>query len=229
MEDLQWITACPLFRDIPAAELRPLLTALAPTVRTYARGGVLVLAGYENHAVGVVLAGLLEAAKTAAEGARLTVTHIVPGGIFGDVLSGSGTQKSPVTVTAAVASRVLWLPFDRLLDAPGAPRPAHSRLLRNFIALTADKYFALERRIGLLTLPRLRDRLLQYLRTEARPGPDGWVETPLTREALAGYLGCDRTALCRELSRLRDAGLVQIQGRRFLLCKKSPADGGDSE
>lgn len=223
MEDLQWIAACPLFRDIPAAELRPLLAALAPTVRAYARGGVLVLAGYENHAVGMVLSGLLEAAKTAPDGTRLTVTHIGQGGIFGDVLSGSGTQKSPVTVTAATASRVLWLPFDRLIDAPDAPRQAHRRLLRNFIALTADKYFALERRVGLLTLPRLRDKLLQYLRTEASPAADGWVETPFTREALAAYLGCDRTALCRELSRLRDEGALKTEGRRFLLREEREA------
>ena len=217
MEDLQWIAACPLFRDIPAAELRPLLAALAPTVRPYARGGVLLLAGYENHNVGMVLAGLLEAAKTAPDGTRLTVTHIGPGGIFGDVLSGSGTQKSPVTVTAAAASRVLWLPFDRLMDAPGAPQQAHRRLLRNFIALTADKYFALERRVGLLTLHRLRDRVLQYLRTEAQPGPDGSVVTPFTREALAAYLGCERTALCREFSRLRAEGLLKTEGRCFWL------------
>lgn len=219
MEDLQWAAACPLFRDIPAAELPPLLDALAPTARAYARGGVLVLAGYENHQVGVVLSGLLEAAKTAPDGTRLTVTHIGPGGIFGDVLSGSGTQKSPVTVTAAAASRVLWISFDRLVDAPGAPPQAHRRLLRSFIALTADKYFALERRVALLTLPRLRDRVLQYLRTEAQPGPEGSVVTPFTREALAAYLGCERTALCRQLSRLRDEGALRVQGRRFWLAE----------
>lgn len=221
MEDLQAVAACPLFGGIAKAELPPLLDALAARRCAYGRGSVLVLAGYENHQVGVVLEGLLEAAKTAADGTRLTVTHLGPGGIFGDVLSGSGTQKSPVTVTAAIPSRVLWIGFDRLLDAPGAPAGAHGRLLRNFIALTADKYFALERRIALLTLPRLRDRLLQYLRTEALPVPGGWVETPLTREALAVYLGCDRTALCRELSRLRDAGRLRVQGRRFLLCEES--------
>ena len=41
--------------------------------------------------------------------------------------------------------------------------------------------------------------------------------TPFTRAALASYLGCERSALCREIGRMRKEGLLRTQGRMFFL------------
>lgn len=64
------------------------------------------------------------------------------------------------------------------------------------------KYFALDRRVGLLLEKRLRARLVQYLRTELVPCADGARVCPFSRTRLAEYLGCDRTALAREITRM---------------------------
>ena len=48
------------------------------------------------------------------------------------------------------------------------------------------------------------------------------VRTPYTRAGLAAYLGCDRSALCRELSRMRRDGILQIDGRVFRLLPGVP-------
>ena len=66
------------------------------------------------------------------------------------------------------------------------------------------------------------EKVLHYLRTEALPAPGGAVRTPYTRAGLAAYLGCDRSALCRELSRMRRDGILQIDGRVFRLLPGVP-------
>ena len=86
----------------------------------------------------------------------------------------------------------------------------------------ADKYFALDRRVELLMLHSLREKVLHYLRTEALPAPGGAVRTPYTRAGLAAYLGCERSALCRELSRMRRDEILQIDGRVFRLLPGVP-------
>ena len=68
----------------------------------------------------------------------------------------------------------------------------------------------------------LREKVLHYLRTEALPAPGGAVRTPYTRAGLAAYLGCERSALCRELSRMRRDGILQIDGRVFRLLPGVP-------
>lgn len=145
-----------------------------------------------------------------------------PGGIFADILAGSRGAKSPVTVTAATDVTVLLIPYKSLLR-PGVPLDAaHAAVLQNLVAAMADKYFALDRRVELLMLHSLREKVLHYLRTEALPAPGGAVRTPYTRAGLAAYLGCERSALCRELSRMQRDGILQIDGRVFRLLPGVP-------
>ena len=138
-----------------------------------------------------------------------------PGGVFGDVICGSRSRKSPVTVVAATPVQTLWVPYARVLSGGGSP--AHILFLQNLIALLADKYFSLDRRLELLMARTLREKILRYLTAEA--GPDSVCVTPFTRAQLAAYLGCDRSALCRELSRMQRDGLLEVHGRTFRLLR----------
>ena len=73
--------------DVPG--LQQLLRCFAPAKRSFARGEILLLAGYENREIGILLEGQIEAVKTTADGTSVSITPMGPGGIFGDVLSGS--------------------------------------------------------------------------------------------------------------------------------------------
>ena len=205
-ENLTILRRCSLFAGLSDTQTAALLQSLHPVRRSFSKGEVLLLAGYETQELGVVL----------------TLTRMGPGGIFADILAGSRGAKSPVTVTAATDVTVLLIPYKSLLR-PGVPLDAaHAAVLQNLVAAMADKYFALDRRVELLMLHSLREKVLHYLRTEALPAPGGAVRTPYTRAGLAAYLGCERSALCRELSRMRRDGILQIDGRVFRLLPGVP-------
>ena len=205
------IARCALFAGMCAEEVEGLLGQLACTRRQYEKGEVLLHAGYENRSIGIVLYGEIEAMKLAADGTQFLTAHMGPGGVFGDVLAGSRSTKSPGTVAAASRAGALWMPFSALVGC------GQARLLQNYIALISDKYFSLDRRIELLLRRSVREKLFYYLKTEAAPAPGGGRRTPFTRAALASYLGCERSALCREIGRLRREGLLRTQGRVFFL------------
>lgn len=225
------LPAGPLTAGLEPEEVRRLLCALHPSQVRYGKGCTLLLAGYENHRIGLVLEGSIEAVKTGPAGEQFLMAHMGPGGVFGDVLCGSSGYKSPVTVTAKADVTVLWLPYDAVLAGPGDPalKAAHTQLLRNLVGMMADKYFALDGRLDLLLVKSLRLRVLGYLRT-LPAGPDGWRRLPLSRTQLAAYLGCDRAALSRELGRMAQDGLVALQGsqvrilaERRVVCRQGPA------
>ncbi|MEG0910080.1 MAG: Crp/Fnr family transcriptional regulator [Ruthenibacterium sp.] len=211
------LTKCVLFAQIEPEILPDLLKKLAATEKTYDAGEVLVLAGYALNRIGIVLSGTIEAAKISADGAVFTITQIGAGGMFGDVLAGSVAYKSPVCVTAQTDVHVLWLSYEKLLAGTGAPSAAHTQLLKNLVAEISQKYFALDRRIAILMLPRLREKIMYYLQNEAKKNIDGGVETPFNRAQLAQYLGCERAALCREISRMRREKIMSTRGRCFYL------------
>ena len=154
-----------LFTGIEDDALRVLLSELGAVIRSYGKGEALVQAGMPNRRVGIVLTGSIEAYRPAPGGARVPITRMGPGGVFGDVLGGSSLD-SPVTVVAASSCEVLLFPYERLLLSDGSA--AHQQALQNLVRTISDKYFLLSRRVDLLVLKSLRAKVCAYLLSEAQ-------------------------------------------------------------
>ena len=203
-----------LFAGLSAAQLSTLLSRLGAGGRSYVKGEALVLAGEPSRRVGIVLSGELEAYRPGPQGARIPITHMEPGGVFGDVLSGS-SLASPVTVVASVPCEVLLIPYERLLLSDGSP--AHQQTLRNLVRTISDKYFSLSHRIDLLVMKSLRAKVAAYLLSEAAHAHSLTFSIPFSRIQLADYLNCDRSALSRELSTMQREGLIDTYRSSFKL------------
>jgi CRP-like cAMP-binding protein len=206
-----------LFAGISAEEREELFACFRPSVREYRREEVILLEGQEQHRIGIVLSGTIEAEKNTAAGNSVIMTRMQPGDIFGDVLSGGKRIPSPVTITAVTDCTVLFLPYEKLISPCAAAHPAHSRLLQNLVGTIAEKYFSLHRRIDLLIIRSLRGRIARYLLGLSKQLAQTTFQLPLTRHQLAEYLNCDRSALSRELSRMREEGLLEIYQRSVKL------------
>ena len=207
-----------LFAGLEAESLRVLLGNVGAVLRTYSRGETLVLAGQTNRRVGVVLSGTIEAYHPAASGARLPISQMGPGGVFGDVLGGS-SLSSPVTVMASAPCEVLLVPYEQLLLSDGSP--AHQRVLQNLVRTISDKYFLLSRRVDLLVLKSLRAKVCAYLLSEAEQQGSLTFSIPYSRIQLADYLNCDRSALSRELGRMQKEGILAFQGQQVRILDQS--------
>ena len=192
--DLPLLQSTTLFSGLSAEELQALLTRLGAVERSFGRGEVLVLAGAPSRRVGVVLSGELEAYRPGPEGARVPITRVEPGGVFGDVLGGS-SLASPVTVLAATACEVLLVPYEQLLLSDGSP--AHQRVLQNLVRTISDKYFLLSRRVDLLVLKSLRAKVCAYLLNVPRIRPGSSFRALQSRTSTSSALRRAATAATR--------------------------------
>ena len=84
------------------------------------------------------------------------------------------------------------------------------------MAETGEKFWQQRRRSAYLVEPRLRERVLRYLRDMSPPAGE-WFTVPLDRQGMARFLGADRSALSRLLSQLRDEGLIEYRKSEFLV------------
>ncbi len=206
-----------LFSGIAPAQIRELLTHFRASVREVGRGELLVLEGEAQKRIGIVLQGTLEAGKDSAGGARITIAHMGPGSIYGDLLAGSRELKSPVSIQALTAARILLLPYESIV-APCGDCPAYSRFLQNLWDEIAEKFFVLHRRIDLLCIKSLRGKIAHYLLEQHRAHGETVLTLSLSRQQLAACLGCERRALSRERSRMQQDGLIERDTHRIRLC-----------
>ena len=65
--------------------------------------------------------------------------------------------------------------------------------------------------------PSIREKLLTYLTRQAERTGSATFQVPMGRTELAEYLCTDRSAMTRELSRMREEGLIDFDKRTFTL------------
>ena len=90
---------------------------------------------------------------------------------------------------------------------------AHSRLRENLIGQIAQKYWAQRRRLGYLSVSSLRGRIAMYL-LDCSGGAATFC-LGLSRENMADYLCVNRSALSRELGRMKRDGLIDFYRDTF--------------
>ena len=208
-----------LLRLMRDDELDLLMSCFAPRVRRYQKGELLLLAGYETRETGILLEGQILALKNTPDGASVAITQMGPGGLFGDVLSGS-SQRSPVSIMAQTACLALYLPYDKIIQPCALLHDSHLQLLKNLVQTISNKYFALDRRVELLICKSLRTRISLWLLEQAEQAGSDTFAVPLTRAGLAEYLNCDRSALSRELGRMQREGLIETFRGSFKILDK---------
>ena len=201
----------PLFKGFSLSEIQLVLAYFPAGPRQYAKGDTILSSGSFTSQIGVLLSGEVTAHKLSPSGELYTAARFTRGGIFGDLLA-AGNTKSPVTLTAHSPCQVLYLDFPTL-PAP-AHQPLYFRLYANIIQEISNKYFALDKRVDLLLLQGLRKKIAAYL-LEASGGDSHSFAIPYSRTGLAHHLGCDRSALSREISRMAKEGLLETQGQVF--------------
>lgn len=202
-----------LFEGLTGSEIEAVVSAAGGMVRRYEAGEVLWHQGEVVSSLGIVLHGAVEAVAYSRDGGAELVAHHGAGQVVGDVLMASHSP-SPVTLLASSAASVLLLPMEGLYPVVGEVSAPLRRVQRNLLAETGEKFWQQRRRIAYLVEPRLRERVMAYLR-DLSPAAGEWFTVPLDRQGMARFLGADRSALSRVLSQLREEGLIEYRKSEF--------------
>lgn len=205
-----------LFESIDADGIREVLSCTGARMASYGKNATMITEQSEIKDIGVILSGHAYAYKQDLSGRRIIIAHHVSGSVFGDVLSASANQKSPVAVTAAESVSAILIPFEKVVRRCAKSCERHERLLLNLLNILSCKYFELHERMNCIIRPTLREKILFYLKGASEKSGDAFT-IPFDRAALAEYLNADRSALSRELSAMKKEGLIDYYKNSFCL------------
>lgn len=220
----QALCRCSLFSGMHPDEIRLLLHCVGGGVVHYEKNAVLWHPGQQVAACAVVLSGVLRAETVSVGGGRTVAAWHRAGALVGDILMASPDRGSPVYVIAAERAAVLLLPFSKVMGGCGQCCPAHARLRENLIQEIAQKYWLLRQRVGYLSIAGLRGRIAAFLLDRA--GSSDTFSLGMTREEMADFLCVNRSALSRELSRMKQEGLIDFYRDSFRILKKESCREG---
>ncbi len=219
------LAACPLFAQISASELQALFSCLQPRTRTAARHEIIFFQSDPARDMGVVLSGAVEVVQEDIYGRRTIIARLGPGQLFGESFAGASIAHLPVSVIAAEASRLALFDCTKILS-PCSGCTGHRQLIQNLLRIVCEKNLQLNRKLYCLSRPTTREKLMAYLLEQARLNHSHSFTIPFDRQALADYLGVERSAMSAELSKLRRDGILETHRSHFRLLQPggSPID-----
>ena len=211
------LLSCPLFEGITYEEFDRIYTCFGMTEQDFKTDEQIYDFAEGRRLVGFLHSGSAVIERIDAQGSRTILEHLHPGSVFGEILMFENVAGDCITVVCETPCSVCFMPETALKRRCENACEHHSRLVENMFSLMTEKASALSERVEVLSRRSIRDKLLCYFRMQAAKGSGESFMLPFSLSALADYISADRSAMMRELKKLREETLVSVTGRQVTL------------
>lgn len=210
------ILQSPFFKNISAEELDEMRRCRFVKERKYKKNSVIFSTGNVVREIGTVLSGSVNIENTDPWGNKTILSNISAGGIFAESYAFCG-EPLMVDAVAAEDTRVLFLNTSALTDVEDTQNNWRSKMLVNLLENSVRKNIALSERIFCTAPKTIRGRLLLFLSSCSKKAKSSTFQIPFDRQQLADHLNLDRSALSKELGKMKRDGLIDFYKNTFKL------------
>ncbi|PFG64447.1 CRP/FNR family transcriptional regulator [Thioclava sp. ES.031] len=185
--------------------------------RSFEAGQTIIWAGDQMDFVASVVSGIATLTQTLEDGRTQMVGLLLPS----DFVGRPGRNRAAYNVTATTDILMCCFrrkPFEEMME-----RTPH--IAQRLLQMTLDELDAAREWMLLLGRKTAREKIASLLSIVARrdasinmsPSARHMVfDLPLTREAMADYLGLTLETVSRQMSALKRDGVIELQGKRHV-------------
>jgi len=206
-----------LFQNIDDNDYANLINYFSPKIKQFSKNEIILLTGDFVQNIGVVLKGTAHAFLEHVSGSQTLISNLMPMSVFGEILVSTRTHKSPVTIYAASDVTAAFIEYGKIYSMSSDSDSAQRLFLQNMLKTIGDKYFYLFDRIAVLREKTLRAKIMAYFFALSGNGAETKVIIPFSKTMLADYLLTNRSALSKELQKMKYDGLLTVRGREVEL------------
>ena len=204
-----------LFDGVSDEEYAAMMVCFKTVIKKYRKGEEIPM----PHArLGIVENGHISLMKTDINGVRTIFEQLGTGGVFGDVL-GFAWADGSFFLVAEEDSDVLNIDYEHIIKRCANACAHHSAVVSNLVKLMSEKTQALSEHLEILSRRTTREKLLAYFTMLAAKNKSLYFTIPFSQTSLADYICVDRSAMVRELRRMSEEGLIDIERRNVKLIR----------
>ena len=208
-------TEIPLFHDISSDELNAMLSCLHSYRKIFRKGEIIIMEQDAIQYTGIILSGTVHMMKEDIWGRHTLLADLQEHETIGELFAVQKEQSSYVSFYAATDVEILFVATRNIIHSCPSQCAFHEQLTLNMFDLIGKKSLRLMEKIEITSKPILREKIMAYLSIQSQKQHSRYFTIPLGRSELADYIGANRSALTRELSLMRDDGLIDYDQKTF--------------
>ena len=206
-----------LFVGLENEEIIAMLACLGAKIRTYKKGEYVLRQGEYLSNVFILVEGSLLIQNDDYWGNRSILRQISPGEMFGESYIAPESDALLNDVAAITDSTVIFFDLKKIIGTCSSACPFHTKAVQNLFFAISEKNRKLVQKMGHISKRSTREKLLSFLSDEAKKRNSSDFTIPFNRQQLADFLSVDRSAMSKELCKLRDEGLLEFDKNSFRL------------
>ena len=166
----------------------------------------------DNDLMGIVLYGEANIIKYDYNGNRIILSNLEYNSIFGRPFM---YFDDNINIVSAGDCEILFIDYNYLMDST-----EYNEIKNNIIDILVLTIMKINERVEILSKKTIREKLLCYFNLIIKKKKRKSFNLSMTYIELADFLSIDRSAMMRELKKLKSEGLIEVNERKITLNKK---------
>ncbi len=207
-----------IFDGINEKSFSQICKCFKATTRSYKTGETIINYSNQIDNIGIILSGEAEVVKYDIDGNRAIIERLSKNEIFGKLF----TYLSGDSDTRVVCSKnceILYIDYYHVVKRCEKACEHHSVFVNNMLNILAERSIEQSAKIDILSQRTLRRKLMSYFILESKKQNKMTFSLPFSLASLADYLCVDRSAMLREMKKMREDGIIISKAKKITLLK----------
>ena len=206
-----------IFNGMTPNEIDQALNELCAIEKAYKKNSLILRAGDITDTLGLVLSGSVTIESNDMWGNKTILSNVGEGGFFAETYALLENEPLLVDVRANENCRILFFKVGSLKKLKSNMNLWSFKLISNLLMISANKNLHLSGRSFHISPKTIRGRVMAYLNSVSLKKSSNEFDIPFDRQQLADYLNLERSALSKELGKMKKDGLIEVRKNHFKL------------
>lgn len=201
-----------IFNDISSLDKRKLLKELEASVLFFEKNISLLKSIDKGNLIGILEEGEAQIIRTDYDGNKILIEDLKQKSVFG--IRFSLINNDEYDVVTKSACKFIFIDYD-LIGIMSKRSGYYQKFLVNLMDILSEMVYEKNERINILTRKNTREKLLEYFSIESKKAFSKVFYLPFNLTELSEYLSIDRSAMMREIKRLKDDKIIESSGNKI--------------
>ena len=205
-----------LFQNVSAESIERMIPCFEMKKRSFSEKDIIPTSEGTKQYVCLLLEGAVSVSRISIDGSLDLLEYLEDTGVFGDAFAFSNQEDEFISVCEKDCS-VLFIEKNQITKRCSNACQHHTQVVENMLQLMGNKVVHLTEKVDILSHRSIRGKLMSYFRIQSTKQGALTFELPFSLLKLANYLCIDRSAMMRELKKMKEEEVIELDGRMVTL------------
>lgn len=216
----EFIMASKIFIDFTTEEFRELCGFITESgYKKYLKNEIIFMEGDPILHIGLILSGEVSVSRMLSDGEELYIHKLMRRNTIGIDTAFKVGHTSEYFYRAVTDTEFFRIPLSFVKERGNIPETMRMKLVTNIAIILTQENLRVNARLNIVSEKSLRKRIYIYLSDKQKVCGKETFTIPYNRGEMASFLCVNRSALSKELSRMKQDGILDFHQNTFHLLK----------